>query len=700
MSLLRRKKALLLALASAAVWSGVGWAMCRSERLGAGRLFWLDQLFAARQRMGASPRPHDDVIIVGIDERTREAVRRPIAARHVEDRWLYRHIIGRLLVKLSEAKVRTVGIDFFFTRPLGGEVDELLADALGGGGRAGTEGIDAVLGCLVTVREQKRPIAKFRDYAPDEGNTILQADGDGKFRRVRPGVVVLDGAVPIFAFQVCRLFADRRDADGRAAGTPWHWNDDGSVEFKGHFRVPAEMLIDFVGPPQSFELAGQQFSALDVLEGRVGADRLAGKLVLIGPALRSADRFSVPVNPSAADANYRRFFEQTYGVKLDRPGGKGAEVDLLRSGAMSGIEIHANVVSQILQGRYLRRSAAEMPWLSPVAIGAVLLAGGWVFFQSGAGGRRRVLRGMIGSGAVFAAAAAGAVVLSVALFVKWRWVFIPLELLIAWTAQAACGLAYTGAALRRQNRRIERMFGSAVGTELLDYINAHPEIMTSSQRRQATVLFCDIRGFTPLTEQLGGEEVVELLRGHFEGLWVPLAEEGAWVDKYVGDLVMAAWNVLQPMDDHALRGVRAAVKMKLARHELNARRTQRGQPPVEIGMGLHTGELLGGNIGSRKRSNFTLIGDTVNFASRIEGQAIGGEVLISEDTYRLVADNVIARPLPPVEIRGKRGLHTLYEVVGLTGGPVIPGKEDLAAEVAAARPGPAGGKDPPAGKGA
>ena len=681
MSLLRGNKALLLAVGSAAVWSAAGWGMCRSDRLEAGRLFWFDQLFATRQRMGGAPRPHADVVIVGIDERTRQAERMSVAARDVEDRWLYRSIIARLLVRLSEAKVRTVGIDFFFTRPLGEEVDEFLADALAGGGRAGTDGIDAVLGCLVTVREQQRPIAKFREYAPDEGNTILQGDGDGKFRRVRPGVVALDGSVPIFAFQVARLFVDRRDEDGRAVGSPWHWREDGSLEFEGHFRVPAEMLIDFVGPAQSFEMLGQQFSALDVLEGRVGGEALAGKLVLIGLALRSADRFSVPVNPSAADANYRRFFEKTYGVTL---AGDVADADLLRSGAMSGIEIHANVVSQILQGRYLRRTAAEMPWLQPAAIAAVLLAGGWVFFQSGAGGKRRVLRGMVGGSAVFVVVAAGTVGLSVALFVKWGWVFIPLELLIAWTAHAACGTAYTGSALRRQNRRIEQMFGSAIGSELLDYINAHPEIMTTSQRRTATLLFCDIRGFTPLTEHLGGEEVVHLLRGHFQALWQPLAEEGAWVDKYVGDLVMAAWNVLRPMDDHALRGVRAAVKMKLARHQLNLQRRQAGLGSVEIGIGLHTGDLIGGNIGSAKRSNFTLIGDTVNFASRIERQAVTGEVLISEDTYRLVAEHVVARAMAPVEIKGKAGLHTLYEVVALVGGPVIPGKEALAAEIASA----------------
>ena len=162
-------------------------------------------------------------------------------------------------------------------------------------------------------------------------------------------------------------------------------------------------------------------------------------------------------------------------------------------------------------------------------------------------------------------------------------------------------------------------------------------------------------------------------------LWFPLADQGAWVDKYVGDLVMAAWNVLQPIADHALRGVRAAVAMKIARAKLNAQRVGDGQAPVEMGIGLHTGPLVGGNIGSQKRSNFTIIGDTVNLASRIEARATRGEILISADTYNLVADHVIAEARPPVEIKGKTGLYTLYEVFGLAGGPVLPGKEAAAA---------------------
>jgi len=455
-------------------------------------------------------------------------------------------------VKLARGRAKTVGVDFILNVPLAA-LDGPLAEALGGSDRLGTEGVDAVLGCHVTVAEEKRPIPALRQWAA-QGNLILQPDPDGKFRRARPGLVAGDADTPIFAFQLCRVFAGTPDETGSALGTAWIWHDDtdGSVEVAGRFRVPAEVLIDLSGPAQFFEMLGRQFSALDVLDGKVPPETFRGKLVLIGPALRNADRFSVSVNPAGGDAEYRRFFERRYGVETDALAEEGVRVEVLRNWGMSGVEIHANLASQILQGRYLRETARELPWLGPAAIGAVVVGLGWVFWQDPASGKRRVLRSMIGSGVLLGAVLAGAVALSGALFIRHRWVFIPLELIVAFTAQAACGIGYTTAALRRQNRKIERMFGSAVGEELLAYIHAHPEVMTRPRRCEATVLFSDIRGFTALTEALGSEQVVVLLSEHFEALCRPLAREGAWVDKYVGDLVMAAWNVLAPFDDHAL----------------------------------------------------------------------------------------------------------------------------------------------------
>ena len=658
---------MLFGLASAVLWSAAGTALIRSSWLEGARLFWLDQIFDLRQRMGAAPMPDGRVVIVGIDERTRSELRNRAPAG-VEDRWIIRSAIGRLLVALQAAKARVVGVDYFLDVPLGQKVDADLEDALAGD----TDQTSAVLACFVTLTEEKRPLDRFAQYA-GEGNVIIQADADGKFRRLRPELVVKDGTIPIFSFELARVFVAGPEA-AWALEAPWRWNADGSLAAAGLAPVPPEMLLDFAGPAQSFEVAGQQFSALDVLDGAVPSESLRGKLVLVGPTARNADRFTVGISPASADRAYRRFFDRKYGLG---PGGEsnGPRVDLLRSGAMSGIEIHANAVGQILQGRYLREVSRQVPWLGSLVLTAVVAGLGWLFWQDSSRGKRRVVRGMIGRGVLFLGVFFGAAGTSLLLFSAFRWVWIPLELMAAWAGQAACGAAFTGMRLHRQNQKIEQMFGSAVGQELLEYINAHPEIMTANHRRVATVLFCDIRGFTALTERLDSDQVVDLLRRHFQTLWEPLAATGAWVDKYVGDMVMAAWNVLQPMADHPLRAVRAAVGMKLALARLNEDRLAQGLEAIEVGIGLHTGELVGGNVGSSKRSNFTIIGDTVNLASRIESESRCGEILISEDAYRLVRPHVIAQPLPPAAIRGKTGTYTLYEVHGLVGGPMVPGKD-------------------------
>lgn len=648
------------------MWSAVGIGLGRTQWLETARLFWLDQLFAARQGTRWAPRVHPDVLIVGIDDRTRKTLRGRALAGGVEDRGLTREAIARLLVVVAKAGAKAVGVDYYFDVPLSANVDAALEQALAGNETAGTRGVDAVLGCMINVREQKRPLERFRQWA-DEGNLMIQPDDDGKFRRLRPGIVVDNGRIPIFSFQICRVFVGKPNDSGSAIDTPWTWHadTDGSVE-AGGVHAPAEMLIDYAGPAQTWAMHGQEFSAIDVLDGKVPGETFAGKVVLIGPTLRSEDRFTVSIAPSSGDKAYREFLTKHYDVNI----GEQSGVKVLHSGAMSGIEIHANAVAQMLEGRYLREARIDAPWLMPALTAVLVLGLGWAFYQDPRSGRLR--RWIIAGVILFVVLFVGAIAAAGGLFFVGRWVFIPLEFLAAWTAQAVCGMLFTATALHYQNRRIEQMFGNAVGEELLEYIHAHPEILTQSTRRTATVLFCDIRGFTSLTESLESHELVALLEEHFEALWAPLAEQGAWVDKYVGDLVMAAWNVLKPAEDQALRAVRAAVEMKIARHRLNQARAEQALPLVEIGIGIHTGEVVGGNVGSRKRSNFTLIGDAVNLASRIENEARHGEILISQSTYELVKDRIVSRELPAVELRGKTGLYILHEVMAIKDGPSVP----------------------------
>jgi adenylate cyclase len=145
-------------------------------------------------------------------------------------------------------------------------------------------------------------------------------------------------------------------------------------------------------------------------------------------------------------------------------------------------------------------------------------------------------------------------------------------------------------------------------------------------------------------------------------------DEDGTLDKYVGDAIMGVWGAPIEQPDHARRAVRAGLGMLAALAELQTSWHERGLPAFEIGIGINSGEAVAGNIGSRKRAQYTVIGDTVNTASRLESlnKEMGTQMIISEATYELVRDMVEVRPLPPVTVKGKAEALTVYEVLGFT----------------------------------
>ena len=188
------------------------------------------------------------------------------------------------------------------------------------------------------------------------------------------------------------------------------------------------------------------------------------------------------------------------------------------------------------------------------------------------------------------------------------------------------------------------------------------EIRLGGETREVTTLFADIRGFTALTEHIAPEQVIAMLNDWLELAALSIEEEGGVVDKYVGDEVMALFGAPMAQPDHALCAVRAALKLRERTEALNARRQARGDPPFSIGIGVNTGAAVAGNTGSSKRLNYTVLGASVNEASRLCSDAGPGEVLIAEGTYRRVAEQVDATPLPPRVFKGFSRPVTPYSV--------------------------------------
>ncbi|MDE2311418.1 MAG: GAF domain-containing protein [Betaproteobacteria bacterium] len=182
---------------------------------------------------------------------------------------------------------------------------------------------------------------------------------------------------------------------------------------------------------------------------------------------------------------------------------------------------------------------------------------------------------------------------------------------------------------------------------------------------ECTVLFSDIRGFTTLTEQLGAQGTVALLNEYFTLMVECIQREEGMLDKFIGDAMMAAFGIPEGHADDADRAVRAAIAMIRTLGEWNKQRQEHGQPPVNIGVGMNTDSVVSGNIGSKKRMDFTIIGDGVNLASRLESacKQYGTRILVSESTYKRLRGTYQARELDLVVVKGKTQPVAIYEIL-------------------------------------
>ncbi len=185
------------------------------------------------------------------------------------------------------------------------------------------------------------------------------------------------------------------------------------------------------------------------------------------------------------------------------------------------------------------------------------------------------------------------------------------------------------------------------------------------ETRDVTILFADIRGFTSMTENADAHEIVELLNDYFEVMVEVLFEFEGTLDKYVGDEIMALFGVPVSSEDAVIRAVKCAVEMQNALIEFNQTRTAENQDPVYVGIGVNTGPVIYGAIGSTKTLQYTVIGDAVNIASRLCSVAKAGEVIISLETMQQVKDHINVIELPKVKVKGKVDELSIYRAISI-----------------------------------
>ncbi|MCF6191931.1 MAG: adenylate/guanylate cyclase domain-containing protein, partial [Candidatus Hydrothermae bacterium] len=209
----------------------------------------------------------------------------------------------------------------------------------------------------------------------------------------------------------------------------------------------------------------------------------------------------------------------------------------------------------------------------------------------------------------------------------------------------------------RKRRWIRRVLGLYLSPDVLDTVLAQPNrLRLGGERREITVYFSDIRGFTTLAETLDPERLAELLNAYLSRVTAVLFAHGATLDKYLGDGVMAFWNAPLDQPDHVDRACAAAMDVQRVLEAWNRQRTARGDPPLWTGIGIHTGTAVVGNLGSPEHFDYTAVGDTVNTASRLEGltRHFGVPVVVSEDVVQRCSRPFTFRPLGWVQVKGRQ----------------------------------------------
>ena len=568
-------------------------------------LWFSDQLFTAQ-----SPSPN--IVIAGIDDNTLETY----------GRWADwpRSLHAEAIDNLSQAGAKVIGFDVVFTDS--SPDDEMLATVMAEADNVVLAAVGTQLvsraGPQITYDNVLLPTAPLEQAASNIGHANVIPDGDGTVRRLPLIVDSSSGQVyPSLTLAVLyRLFS---------MPLPQEYPlENGTVNLLAR-DIPVDtsyrLRINF-----SADNANRPYISYgDVISGDFDPSLVKNKMVLIGmTATGEPDTWAVPTSASK----------------------------------VPGVYIHAGAMDTILTQRFLRDPGTFVP---PLIM--LLLIGITAFALPRCGTRYRtdIAKGAgITAGLFVACLAAGFLAFDRGYILD---LFYPLSLLpIVYVSN----IIYIVITEQSDKRFVKELFGRYISPQLAKEIVSRADagdLHLGGEEREVSMLFADIRGFTQISEQLSPEAIVKMLNTYLSIVADAVVQHDGIVNKFAGDNIMAVWNAPQSQPEHALLAVRAAWEAQEKLAELRQRDTR--PLPVQFGIGINTGVALAGNIGSAGRSEYTVIGDSVNTASRICSSAPGGEVWIGAETYNQTKDYIETEKLEPQSFKGKAAPVAVYRVTAL-----------------------------------
>jgi len=320
--------------------------------------------------------------------------------------------------------------------------------------------------------------------------------------------------------------------------------------------------------------------------------------------------------------------------------------------ATPGVDTHSNVANMVLTGQVLRRSPGWVNFVYVVVAG--LLVSLAVTFRSTAASA-------LASGAV-AAASVGVFMLLFA----GRGVLVSGAGPLASVVLSFAGTtAFKELVTQRSKRKLQRALETKTSPELVEILLEHPELLSRPRKMEGTFFFSDVKAFTSITEKMAAEVLFPFINRYLDRMTLPLKRHQAYLDKYMGDGIMALFGIPVPSPHHARDACRAALECQTLLKGLNAEFQGGGLPQLRCRVGIHSGEVSAGYVGASDRSDYTVLGDNVNLASRLEGanKEYDTTIMISEATRELVAGQFQVRELDRIRVVGKRDAVRIFELL-------------------------------------
>lgn len=580
-------------------------------------------------RLAGQQHPVEHVVFVKVDEAT-------LSAYPNEPLLFWGPRYAQATRTLREAGATVIGLDFLFSAS-----PEEWFGRLGVTSSGAARSFDLnfrqelatgklLLAGMQTAEETLLPAQSYLLSLPDFdtqrfiGAADLLPDNDGTLRAIYPNPPIKIKAEQTRLLSLPFLLAVHASGQSQSAD---QWR------FGGRTVTPGQRLtLPYAGPPGTVpSLSMRSTLAPDALQNPE-VQAVKGKVVVIGASYAGMN--------DAHLTPYGRGFSETT--------------------LMIGAEIQAQVIEALMRGRFV--DAAPTPLRLAMAA-LIALAASLLWW------RQRTATGVVVLLAALLLSAAMGYLGTLQDF-DMPTAHFQLTALLAFTGVYGWRFSHG----EREQARLRNLFSRYVEPQVVDALISSGDLpRLGGESRHMTVLFTDIRNFTTISEQLTPEEVVEMLNEYFGRACAALSEEGACIDKFIGDAIMAEFGVPLKADDHARRALRAALRLREIaadfRHWMNDRFPDRKLPEFGIGIGVHTGFAVAGNIGTPQRMEYTAIGDCVNLASRLEGmtKVVGCVILASQDTLDSAGAGFTLGSASTITVKGRAQPVDVREVVSIEG---------------------------------